>query len=146
MVFILERTVVSRKTGTMKNLLTISILAFPLMFSPISFAEWTEVSEGMSGTIRYIDFERIRKHGEYVFFWQMSDYLEPTSKGYLSALVYSKVDCNVFRKKTLTEHYFMEQMGRGTPVVWDLTEFQKEWMYPPPDTSFEEVLNAVCSR
>ena len=45
----------------MKILLTIFTLAFTLMFSSTSFAEWTEVSKNIRGDTFYVDFERIRK-------------------------------------------------------------------------------------
>jgi len=46
------------------------------VFSSTSFAEWTKVSENVSTTF-YVDFERIRKHGGYVYFLWLSDYLKP---------------------------------------------------------------------
>jgi hypothetical protein len=130
----------------MKNLLTIFTLVFTVMFSSTSFAEWKKVGENVDGISYYLDFERIRKHGGYVYFWTMSDYLKPTSQGYLSNQSYNQGDCKLFRVKSLTEHYFMDQMGRGTRKVWNLTEFQKKWRYPPPGTSVEFLLKTVCSR
>ena len=130
----------------MKTLITISTLTFFVMFSSTSFAEWKRVTENAKGMTFYVDFERIRKHGGYVYYWVLSDYLKPTSQGYLSNQSYNQGDCKLFRVKSLTEHYFMDQMGRGTRKVWNLTEFQKKWRYPPPGTSVEFLLKTVCSR
>lgn len=47
----------------MKNLLLLSTLTLSLMFSAGSWAEWTEVSEGVSGNKVYVDFDKIHKIG-----------------------------------------------------------------------------------
>jgi hypothetical protein len=120
-------------------------LTFSVMFSSPSFADWKKVTENVSGNTFYVDFERIRKHGGYVYYWQLTDYLKPISQGYFSNKSYYQGDCNLIRKKTLTEHYFTDQMGRGTLKVWKLTEFQKKWMYAPPNSAGETVLKSVCA-
>ena len=61
----------------MKKLLTLTTLVFTLMFSSTSFAEWTKVGVGMDGDSYYVDFERIRKVDEYVYYWQLADLNEP---------------------------------------------------------------------
>ena len=86
----------------MKTLLTIFTLVFTVMFSSTSFAEWKKVGENVDGISYYLDFERIRKHGGYVYFWTMSDYLKPTSQGYLSNQSYNQGDCTLFRLKSLS--------------------------------------------
>ena len=86
----------------MKNLLTISTLVFTVMFSSTSFGGWTKVGENAKGMTFYVDFERIRKHGGYVYYWVLSDYLKPTSQGYLSNQSYNQGDCTLFRLKSLS--------------------------------------------
>ncbi|MAH85467.1 MAG: hypothetical protein CBB68_14680, partial [Rhodospirillaceae bacterium TMED8] len=76
----------------MKTLLTIFTLVFTVFFSTTSFAEWTKVSENVDGDSYYVDFERIRKHDGYVYFWYLSDYLKPTETGVLSAMRYHQGD------------------------------------------------------
>jgi hypothetical protein len=102
------------------------------------------VAENESGTTFYVDFERIRKHGGYVYHWTMSDYLKPTEQGYFSNQSYYQGDCNLFKLRTLTEYYYMDQMSRGTQMVWNLTKHQKGWRYPPPNSSGEYILKSVC--
>ena len=145
-VFTLELSYNSRKTEPMKTLTLIFTLVFTVMFSSLSYAGWTKVGENVIGNTFYVDFERIRKHGGYVYFWTMTDYLKPSPQGYLSNQSYFQGDCKLFRRKTLTEHYFTDQMGRGTRKIWELTEFQKKWMYNPPNTIGEYVLKSACSR
>ena len=58
----------------MKKLLLIFTLLFStLMFSTPSYGEWTKVISNKSGDTYYVDFERIRKHGGYVYFWLISN-------------------------------------------------------------------------
>ena len=132
----------------MKRILAPILLAltFSVMFSSSSFAGWTKIGTNVDGSTHYVDFERIRKHDGFVYYWTMGDYLKPTSQGYLSNQSYYQGDCKVFREKTLTEHYFMDQMGRGTRTIWNLTEGQRQWMFPPPGSAMEVILKLVCSR
>ena len=58
----------------MKNPLVIFTFVFTVMFSSTSFGEWTKVSRSVTGTTIYIDFERIRNHDGYVYFWVLVDF------------------------------------------------------------------------
>ena len=81
----------------MKKLILIALL----IFSSPSYAEWTEVvkSEKPSpyedGNTYYVDFERVRKHDGYVFYWELVDLVKPSLEGYLSYRIYKKADCDV---------------------------------------------------
>ena len=143
MVFILERTVVSRKTISMKNLFTISTLASTLMFSPISFAEWTKIGESRDG-FWYVDFGEIRKQGGYVYYWTLLDYFQPTEFGDLSGKIYAQGDCDKFQALILSDSFHQEPMGKGRGVVNN--ETHKEWTYPAPNSAFADILETVCNR
>ena len=127
----------------MKKLTLIFTLLFStVMFSSPSYAEWTKVSEGVDGSIFYVDFDRIRKRGGYVYFWELIDYLKPDKQGYLSGKVYQQCDCNLLRFKGLSFSFHKEPMGRGTGET--VTPKNPEWIYPPPDSSFEKILKTIC--
>ena len=81
----------------MKSLLAIFTLVFSVMFSSISFAEWTPVGNNVNGTIYYMDFERIRKHDGYVYLWTVSDFSKPDVNGHLSYQSYAQGDCGAFQ-------------------------------------------------
>ena len=68
----------------MKKLFLILILLFSVMFSSLSYAEWTKVGVGGDGNTYYIDFERIKKHGGYVYWWDLNDLLKPDKDGYVT--------------------------------------------------------------
>ena len=128
----------------MKTLLTIFTLLFTVMFSSISFAGWTKVADSVSGDTFYVDFERIRKHDGYVYFWDLTDLLKPNESGSLSAKVYKEVDCKLFRFKTLSYSFHKEPMGGGTGDVQE--SVKKGWKYPVPDSISELILNKICSQ
>ena len=129
----------------MKKLTLIFTLLFStVMFSSPSYSEWTKVNKNVNGDTFYVDFERIRKHDGYVFFWSLTDYLKPTPQGHLSFKSYKQGDCRLFRKKDLSFSFHKEPMGGGTGEVDNNSD--KDWSYPPPDTMDETLLKSVCSR
>lgn len=119
-------------------------LTFTVMFSSTSSAGWTKVSEGVKGNTFYVDFERIRKHDGYVYYWKMTDFLKPDFWGHFSDKAYFQGDCKLFRFKTLSYSFHKEPMGRGTGDVQE--PWNKGWRYPSPNSSSETILKSVCSR
>ena len=112
------------------------------MFSSTSFAEWTKTTENVNKTVFYVDFERIRKHDGYVYYWDLSDRIRPLYDGTLSAKRYIQGDCKLFRFKTLSYVFHKQPMGRD--VGQTLNEKNPEWRYPPPKTGNEATLKYVC--
>ena len=115
-----------------------------MMLSSTSFAEWTKVAKGSSGNIFYLDFERVRKHDGYVYWWELGDFLKPDKYGDLSAKAYHEGDCKLFRHRILSYSFHKEPMGRGTGDVQE--SVKKTWRYPPPKSVSEKILKAVCIR
>ena len=130
----------------MKKLLLIFTLLFStLMFSTPSYSEWTKVSKSiMGGGTFYVDLERIKKHGGYVYYWELVDYLKPSPRGTLSVKSYYEIDCKLFREKRLNASYHKEPMGRVTPSTSSNVP-EKNWQYPPPNSVAETILKRVCS-
>ena len=127
----------------MKTPTILLALTFSVMFSSTSFAGWTKVTENVRGNIFYVDFERVRKHGGYVYFWTLIDFLKPDKDGDLSEKLYFQGDCKLFRYKSLSASFHKEPMGEGTPSSSNKPE--KEWSYPPPNEVTEVILNRVCA-
>ena len=92
----------------------------------------------------YVDFERIRKHDGYVYYWELIDWFKPTKGGDLSSIGYIQGDCKLFRYKYLSDSYYIQPMGRGTGEVDNNPD--KEWRYPSPNSTDEVILKSVCSR
>ena len=129
----------------MKNLLIIFTLLFTsVFFSSPAYAKWTKVDENASGTTFYVDYERIRKHGGYVYFWLLGDYLKPSPQGDLSSKRYNQGDCKLFRFKSLSFSFHKEPMGGGTGETGNPKN--PEWDYPSPNSVNEILLKQVCDR
>jgi len=128
-----------------KLLLTFTLLFSTLMFSSPSYGEWTKVVKGVQGDTFYVDVERIRKHGGYIYWWDLTDYLKPKYSGHLSDKVYSQGDCKLFRFKPLSSSFHKEPMGKGVADKSTHTP-SKDWVYPPPNSVSELILNKVCSQ
>ena len=124
------------------TLILTTLIFFSLMFSSTSFAGWTKVSENAIAT-NYVDFERIKKHDGYVYWWELNDWLEPNETGDLSAKSYIQGDCKKFRYKNLSWSFHKGSMGGGEISLTSNTP-DKDWNYPPPDSSTEIVLKVVC--
>ena len=126
----------------MKKLLTIPILLFTLIFSTTSYAEWTLVGGNDRGTSYYVDFERIKKHDGYIYFWVMSDFLIPAPTGEMSAIIYHQGDCKIFRLKRLSYLFYKESEGKGNSETKNPPN--PEWDYASPNSSTEGILKTLC--
>ena len=127
----------------MKNLLLIFTLLFTsVFFSSPSFAGWTSVSKGVDGDTFYIDFERIRKHDGFVYYWTLTDALVPTVYGDLSWKTYHQGDCDVNRYKRLGLYWYTQPMGKGPTSSVDTD--QTEWKYTIPESSAYYELLFAC--
>ena len=134
----------------MKKLL---ILLFSILISFNSYGEWEEVVESEDGDTFYIDKDTIKKHGGYVYWWEMGSYKDPYSpyegildqfNGSMSSKRYRKGDCNIVRFKELSVTYYDEQMGDGYGEDDPLISESDPWQYPPPDTIDGLLLDYVC--
>ena len=128
----------------MKTLIIFLALTFSVMFSSSSYAGWTKVTENDIGDTFYVDYERIRKHDGYVYWWVLLDKLKPSSTGMLSSKIYNQGDCKLFRFKHLSYVFHKEPMGGGTGET--VNEPDKEWRYPSPNSINEVILKQVCNR
>jgi hypothetical protein len=126
----------------MKKAVLIFALTFSVMFSSSSYAEWTKVSTDANGRFYYVDFERIRKHGGYVYYWYLIDYLVPDEWGDLSSKVYARGDCRMLRFKGLSFAHHTQPMGKDAGET--NSPGNPPWTYPPPETSAEHALKSVC--
>ena len=123
----------------MKSPILITAFTLLLIFSSTCVAEWTKVSISVKGTF-YVDFDRIKQLGGYVYFWEMNDFVKPRL-GDLSSKMYFQGDCIMFRLKVLSYISYKESSGQGTSE--SVTPPDK-WTYPPPDSPLESILKTVC--
>ena len=128
----------------MKKLI-FTLLFTTLVFSSPTYAGWMEIIKG-DGITFYVDFDTIKKHDGYVYYWELGDYLKPNEFGDLSAKVYREVDCKLFRFKVLGDSYYTEPMGKGTPSA-SSNIADEEWSDLTTLNSVAySVLKKVCSK
>ena len=129
----------------MKKLLILVTFISSMIMSSVAHAEWTKVSKNIRGMTFYVDFERIRKHGGYVYYWDLGDYLTPMGNfKNLSVINYNQVDCVLMRRKILTQIQYKGKMGTGQKQINNIPD--ENWTYPPPNSSAEDILKAVCNH
>ena len=107
---------ITKEMVGMRNLtLILTTLIFSVMFSSsTSFAGWKKVDTNTeTGDTFYVDFERIKKHDGYVYWWDLTDLLKPNEYGILSGKIYKQGDCKKFRYKWLSMSFHKESMGGG---------------------------------
>ena len=123
--------------------LIVTFLFSTTIWSYKSFADWTYVATGeTTGVESYIDFERIRKHDGFVYFWLLEDLSKPDQDGDLSYINYFRVDCGLFRYKHISGSYYKQAMGTGTSR--NVGGQESQWYYPLPKSLHEEYLRLVC--
>ena len=128
----------------MKHLTLILTLFFStLMIASPAYADWEEMGENENGTTFYVDFDRMRTNGSYVYYWQLSDFLEPINYGVLSDKTYKQGDCEMFRYKNLSYSFYKTPMGEGVIFLSDSNP-NPEWVYPPLNSVYEYILKKVC--
>jgi len=126
----------------MRKLTLLTTLIFTVMFSSTSFAGWTKVTE-VDGDTYYVDFERIRKHGGYVYWWELWDKLKPDEREILSYQSYKQGDCKLFRYKFLTITGHKGPMGRGTSESFNIST-SNYWRDAHPNSVFEITQKHAC--
>ena len=119
------------------------ILLSTILHSSISLADWIKVTE-TSTAKHYVDLERIRNHEGYLYIWTLSDFNKLDLFRALSSLEYSEVDCKIFRFKYLHYSYHKEQMGKGFEI--NRHALNNQWIYPPPKSPMEIILQLVCKN
>tara|TARA_B100001057_G_scaffold490983_1_gene580294 strand:+ start:3184 stop:3573 length:390 start_codon:yes stop_codon:yes gene_type:complete len=127
----------------MKNTILTFIFLFSItMWTSNGYGEWKFLTSSEDGTKFYIDFESVRKHEGYYYYWVLEDLLKPDIDGDLSYINYFQGDCNLFRIKHLSGLYYKLPMGEGNS--YDVNPENPKWSYVPPGSVFETSLKTVC--
>ncbi|MEH6403692.1 MAG: surface-adhesin E family protein [Sneathiella sp.] len=133
-------------TRKMKHLLLLSTLLFTVTISSPSHAEWKMVYPDSFGGGTYVDVEGVKKDGEYVYFWQLTDLSRPyKNTEFLSLKIYFQSDCGVYVRgaKPLDISFHKERMGGGTGVNQKPPD---QWQIATPDSIMWRVIGAACGE
>ena len=129
----------------MKYLIALLTLWLSLALPSKSFAEWEWVVENVDGDSYYLDFDKIRRHNDYVYVWVLADYAKIDEYGDISSKSYHLVDCEKSRFKWLSDSYYTQRMAKGEPSEQS-NEPDIEWTYPDKDSVDEVLLEEVCKN
>lgn len=96
----------------------IFLVSFILISSQL-FAEdfnWTLIEKGRDGTKYYIDLSSIKKSGNGVYFFYLSDNARPHPEyGIMSSTMYVEGNCSSMNARFLKDFHYDFPMGKGNP-------------------------------
>jgi len=99
------------------------------------------MGDNVGGASFYLEKSKLKEHNGYIYFWLMTDYLEPSESGRMSNKTYLQGECEINRVKPLSYIFYNEPMGNGDG---DTTTEEFEWRYPDPDSTIGHMLEEVC--
>ena len=125
-----------------KITLGITLFFSTLMIASPAYADWEKVIKDIDGSTFYVDFDRMRTNGGYVYYWTLYDLLKPDESRDLSYKVYRQGDCRMFRHKALSYISYKQPMGEGSGDTFSPPN--PEWRYPTPNSVTDKILKRVC--
>ena len=125
----------------------ILVSLFSLIISFNAYGDWKPIYEASSSNGNlitfYLDSDNIKTNGN-VYYWELSDYLNPNPFGDLSGMILYESDCNVPQKRRmLSQLYYIQPMGKGPTS--STTNQPTEWRYSIPETPGETITEAICA-
>ena len=121
----------------------IFLLLFSLILSSSSYGEWVSFVTDANKNIHYLDFEGMTKTDGYIYYWEMTNYANPTDR-FLSIATYHKADCGSYRYKDITFNGYTQEMAQGEPETMDLTILDKDWTSPVAGSVADYSLDLAC--
>ena len=109
-------------------------------------AEWTQSGEGES-FIHYVDIATIRRNGNLVKMWSLTDYKTVKIVAGQSNFSYKKQsewDCKDEKGRKLAHTWFTGQMGSGTVNYTDSRT--EEWSPIEPESVNETLWKIACGK
>ena len=137
----------------MKKIIIIS--NFLIIFSTNVYGEWSEFSRGISEgveTTLYINEEEISIIDGFIHYYILLDFSNPvkfdktffgTNGYFFSAKTKIQGDCDNNKLKILKFILFEKPMNQGNKYIEKL---DYNWIYPSPETSYQEILSLVCEK
>ena len=126
------------------KILKICFIIF-ISFPSNSFAEykWKKIGSNSHGDVFYVDLLSIKRVGDSVYFFSLTDYLKPTSQGDLSSKIYQEFNCLNYDFRYHKDFYYEQPMGNGKPSA-TLNELS-DWRDSPKGSISEAMAKFICS-
>ena len=104
-----------------------SFITFLVLSSGHAYAEWTAIgsSESLGGYTVYVDPGTIRRNGDLVKVWALTDYTTRQTvadRSFLSSKAQNEFDCAEERQRELAVTWFSGNMGNGNGVWTNIDE------------------------
>ena len=124
----------------MKKLFLTLICLF-VSFHPLNGQtnKWTEVYKHTNGDIEYIDFENIRQIGDYIYWYNLTSYIQPR-KNIMSLSTYFKGDCEEMKFK-----YALPGLAGGIVIAHCLNLVQSAFIIVYRSKGGREKLYIQCA-
>lgn len=105
-------------------------------------AVWTGIAKEKGGNKHYLDLDKVSNKEGYFYFWAMVNLVKPIN-GFMSAKVYWKADCKLFRIMPIEYSYHFQPMAIGDPD-FKVIEDTFKWSKPTVNSAQEITLKKVC--
>ena len=96
---------------------TFLIILIYTLFSSSSISasfNWTKIKEASSDEMAiFYDKKTVFKVGEYIYFWQLTNYLKNIENDIHSIIVHNIVNCDTYELKIVSYADFKRPMARG---------------------------------
>ena len=131
----------------MRNSISIHIILFAFLVCLTTKAEeWTEITKGQNGHIFFVDMENLNESKGYIYFWQLINYHDQDEYGDMSAKIYVKAECEVFKFKWLKVSYHKMLMGKDNVKPDNPSKLVSGWQFPVNGSTSYAVLDHVCKN
>ena len=131
----------------MRNLIPTLTVIFTYLFCLNTHAkDWTKITKGQNGHIFFVDMENLIESKGYIYFWQLINYIEKDEYGDMSAKIYVKADCKVFKFKWLKVSYHKMFMGKDYVKPDIPSKLVSGWQFPGIGSTSYAVLDHVCKN
>ena len=126
--------------------LTLILLFTFLVCLSTKAKEWTKITKGQNGHIFYVNMENLDENKGYIYFWQLINYNDQDEYGDMSAKIYVKAECEVFKFKWLKVSYHKMFMAKDYVKPNDPSKLVSGWQFPSIGSTSHAVLDHVCKN
>jgi hypothetical protein len=124
-----------------------ALITLRVLSSTPAYAEWVAIgySESLGGYTVYVDPDTIRRNGDLVKVWALTDYSTiqtVADTSFLSSKAQNEFDCAEERQRELAVTWFSGNMGNGNGV-WNTTD-ETKWRPVAPGSVGQGVWKFAC--
>jgi hypothetical protein len=121
------------------------LITFLFLISSPVWANWEFVADNDNGTHFLVDFQNIRKEGNYVRAWVLTNFAKPqrvSGRDILSLRSRYELNCPKEQIRNLAIQAFSNRNASGEVIGAD--DSSGNWYEPAPRTPDWEILKSVC--